>query len=83
MSWWNNIRKFTHEHRRGLYTLYVATIFDLTFALEKLLLHFGVVFKPIVWAIAYASLATLTLAIALWDYSYDRKCDCEGDHEAQ
>lgn len=72
-----NLQRFTHEHKRGLYTLMLAASFDSMFAVEKFLIHFNVVLKPLTYGIIYSVLAVTTLVLALWDYFYDVKDDCE------
>lgn len=64
-------RKLSSDHKRNLRVLVVASILNLSFAVEKFLLIFGIDLGNIVWFLVYGLLAMYTTILAVHDYYHD------------
>ena len=69
--------RITHDHKVALGILLISGIFDLSFCAEKLLLHYGLLIKPMTWAVIYGTLGVVTLIGAIIELILDTKSDCK------
>ena len=72
-SVWTKFRraKMSSDHQRNFQVLLLASILNISFALEKVLLGFGIDLGNWAWAGIYGGLAVLTTWMAFHDYLYD------------
>lgn len=70
---WERFRKvtLTDDHKRNLRVLVFASILNLSFALEKLLLCFDIYWGNFAWFCIYGGLALWTSWLATKDYVFD------------
>lgn len=59
------------DHKRNMKVLVIASILNISFAVEKVLLTFDIDLGNAVWAMIYGSLALATTYVALHDYVLD------------
>lgn len=63
--------KLSKDNVRNFRVLIIASILNLSFAVEKLLLIFGIDLGNAAWFIIYGGLATYTTILAVHDYIHD------------
>jgi hypothetical protein len=70
------------DHRRNLKVLIIASLLNISFAIEKILLSNDINLGDPFWAFVYGSLAVYTTYVATIDYIFDVVEDSErpGDH---
>lgn len=59
------------DHKRNMKVLVIASILNISFAVEKVLLTFDIDLGNAAWAMIYGSLALCTTYIAFHDYVFD------------
>lgn len=63
--------KLSKDNVRNFRVLIIASILNLSFAVEKLLLIFGIDLGNLAWFLIYGGLATYTTILAVHDYVQD------------
>ena len=72
-SIWTRFRRIqlSGDHARNLQVLLLASVLNLSFAAEKVLLGFGIDLGNWAWAAIYGGLALVTTIMATHDYIWD------------
>jgi hypothetical protein len=72
-SIWTRFRRtqLSGDHARNLQVLLLASVLNLSFAAEKVLLGFGIDLGNWAWAAIYGGLALVTTVMATHDYIWD------------
>lgn len=75
----HKLKHITHEHRLSLGILLASGVLNLSFCIEKVLIHLGYYVSPLTWAIVFGSLSLIALIGAVVEFIYDLDIDCKGE----
>lgn len=76
-----DLKKLSHTHKVEILLLLVASVFNLSFGVEKLAQWRGIVISPLYWAIWYLTLGSALSWFTVLDIGSDLEEDCRCEED--